>query len=133
MAHIIFYDGVCGLCNRLNQFVLRRDKHDKFRFAALQSGFAREELGKRGKDPRDLDTVYVLSDEGKLYDRARAILFMLRELGGGWKLTAVFSILPTVILNLGYRLVARLRYRLFGKYDACTVPTAAQREKFLDA
>ncbi len=133
MAHIIFYDGVCGLCNRLNQFVLKRDRGDKFRFAALQSDFAREELGKRGKDPRDLDTVYVLSDGGELRDRARAILFILRELGGAWKLSAVFSIFPTVILNLGYRLVARLRYRLFWKYDACTVPTAAQRAKFLDA
>src|SRR4051812_47258847 len=99
MAHILFYDGVCGLCNRLNQFVLRRDRGDRFRFAALQSGLAREELGRPGKDPGDLDTVYLLTDDGRLLDRARAILFILRELGGAWKLTAVFSIFPTVILN----------------------------------
>lgn len=132
---ILFYDGVCGLCNRLLRFVMRRDRRGVIRFAALQSAFAVETLARHGKDAGRLDTVYVLDDEGgreTVLWEARAILRVLRELGGGWRVfAAIVGVLPTVVLNLGYRVVARLRYRLFGKYDACPLPSPEERARFV--
>ena len=61
---ILFYDGVCGLCNRLNRFVIARDSGEEFRFSALQGPFARQILGRYGKDPGDLDTFYLLENYG---------------------------------------------------------------------
>jgi predicted DCC family thiol-disulfide oxidoreductase YuxK len=135
--HIILYDGVCGLCNRLNQFVLKRDRRERFGFAALQSTYATELLARYGRDPRDLDTVYVVIDAGlpteQLLSEGRAILRIIEELGGIWKLMAVFRILPWAVINFFYRRVARNRYRLFGKTDACMLPDPRWKARFLDA
>ncbi len=79
--HTVFYDGVCGLCDRFTQLVLRADADDRFRFAALQGEHARRTLGERGiGEPTRLDTVYVLTADGQLLDRADAVLFVLARL-----------------------------------------------------
>lgn len=130
-APILFFDGVCGLCDRLVQFVLRRDKRARFRFAALQGDAAAQTLGHFGKDPHDLDTVYVLAPDGKLLSKSRAIFYVLRELGLPWSLVAIFAVLPTVITDWFYDRVANNRYRLWGKRDACRLPTADERARFL--
>jgi predicted DCC family thiol-disulfide oxidoreductase YuxK len=127
MRHTIFYDGVCGLCNRLNRFVLKRDRRDLFRFAALQSAYAKKTLAAHGKDPDDLDTMIVVSAAGELFVKARAALFVLRELGGGWRLLALLRFLPRFLLDWAYDRIARNRYRLFGRYDACPIPSAQER------
>src|SRR4051794_37283045 len=85
MVHTIFYDGVCGLCNRLNRFVLRRDDRNLFRFAALQSEYARRTLSSHGRNPDDLDTMVVVTASGELFVKALAALFVLREMGRGWR------------------------------------------------
>ena len=131
MRHVLFYDGVCGLCDRLVQFVLRRDRHGRFQFAPLQGETAAATLARFGKDPRDLDTVYVLTDDGRLLRKARAILFTLRALGLPWSLLTIFSILPTVILDWFYDRVANNRYRMFGKRDVCELPSGETRSRFL--
>jgi len=132
---IILYDGVCGLCSRLVQFILKRDKRDYFRFASLQSEFASSLLQKHGRDPRDLDTVYVVTDYGqpteRLLARSDAILFLLRQLGGIWKLASLGNILPRTMRDAIYKLVARNRYRVFGRYDSCLLPEPKHRAKFL--
>jgi predicted DCC family thiol-disulfide oxidoreductase YuxK len=132
---ILFYDGVCGLCDRLLRFVMRRDRRGAVRFAALQSAFAVETLARHGKDAGRLDTVYVLVDDGGrevVLSEARAILRVLRELGGGWRVFAtVAGVLPTALLNVAYRVVARTRYRLFGRYDSCRLPTPEERARFV--
>jgi predicted DCC family thiol-disulfide oxidoreductase YuxK len=135
---IILYDGVCGLCNRLVQFVLKRDARDRFRFAALLSQFAAGILGKFGADPRDLDTVYVVLNHGhpdaRLAARSDAIVLILRELGGVWKfLSFPLWLLPRWLRDWGYNLVARYRYRIFGKYDSCPLPQEKDKRKFLDS
>ena len=134
--HIILYDGVCGLCNRLNRFVIRRDRKGSFRFASLQSHFAAEALAAYGKDPRDLDTLYVIARPGtpseSLLVRSEAVFFILRELGGLWRLAGVLGYLPNGLLNFGYNLVARNRYRVFGRYDACQIPNPEDRDKFIE-
>jgi predicted DCC family thiol-disulfide oxidoreductase YuxK len=135
-APIILYDGVCGLCNRLNRFVLARDRAGRFRFAALQGPVAAEILARHGRDPRDLDTLYLVLDPGRprerLLQKSDAALWILRELGGTWRLTGALRIVPLAIRDLGYDLVARTRYRVFGRYDACPVPDPRHRARFLD-
>lgn len=132
MHHVVFYDGVCGLCDRLVQFLLRRDHAGRLRFAALQGPFAQATLTARGRDPSRLDTVYVLTSDGRLLERGRAVLFVLGELGGGWRLVRAFSILPTFVLDVAYALVARTRLRLFGKLDTCRLPSPSERARFVD-
>ncbi|MDQ5843980.1 MAG: DCC1-like thiol-disulfide oxidoreductase family protein [Acidobacteriota bacterium] len=133
---IVLYDGVCGLCNRLNQFLLKRDTHDRLRFASLQSNFAAAVLLRHGADPHDLDTVYVVVDYGqpteRLLSRSDAILYLLAQLGGIWKLGSVGHILPRVLRDGAYGIVARNRYRVFGKYDSCMLPEPKHRAKFLE-
>lgn len=128
---ILFFDGVCGLCDRLVQFVLRRDRRARFRFAALQSELAVATLRRFGKDAADLDTVYVLTGDGRLLQKARAIFFVLGQLGLPWSLVAVFGILPTAVVDWFYDRVARNRYRIWGKRDSCRVPSADERVRFL--
>ncbi len=133
--HLLLYDGVCGLCDRLVQFVLRHDRADRFRFAALQSPLAGNLLRGYGRDAADLDTVYVIARHGeptaKLLSKGRAVLFVLAELGGIWRLASVLRVLPRPLLDFGYDQIARRRYRWFGRYDACPLPTPATRAKFL--
>ena len=134
---IVLYDGVCGLCNRLTQFILKHDKPDRFRFASLQSEFAANILKRHGADPEDLDTVYVVVDYNKpgesLLARSAAILHIATELGGIWKLGGAGRVLPRPIRDTIYMLVARNRYRVFGKYESCMLPEPKHRAKFLDA
>jgi predicted DCC family thiol-disulfide oxidoreductase YuxK len=133
---IVLYDGVCGLCNRLVQFLLKRDSHDRLRFASLQSDFAAVILKRHGADPHDLDTVYVVKDyeqpNEELLARSNAILFVLPELGGIWRLSGVSKVLPRWLRDRLYDLVAKNRYRMFGKYETCMLPEPGQRRKFLD-
>lgn len=133
---IVLYDGVCGLCNRLVQFLLKRDTHDRFRFASLQSEFAHNLLRHHGADAHDLDTVYVVKDYGQpdqsLLARSDAVLYMLGQLGGVWKFAGVGRVLPKVFRDAIYKVVALNRYRVFGKYESCMLPEPQHRQKFLD-
>jgi len=133
---IILYDGVCGMCNRIVQFVLKRDKRDRFQFASLQSSFARDVLVKHSKNPDELDTMYVVVDHGlaseRLVWKGRAAMLILRELGGFWRVVSWLSILPAGLLNFGYEIVANNRYRIFGKSDSCMLPSPQQRHKFIE-
>lgn len=118
------------------QFILKRDTNNRFRFASLQSDFTREVLTRHGLDPRDLDTVYVIRRHGQsdesLLARSDAILFMLQQLGGVWKLTGVGTILPRAFRDVVYKIVARNRYRVFGKHESCMLPEPKHRAKFMD-
>ena len=134
---IILYDGVCGLCNHLIQFVLKRDRNDRFRFAALQSEFAGDVLRRHGVNPALLDTVYLLLNysqpEERLASRSDAGIQVLAELGGVWRaLASIVKHLPRWIRDKIYNLIARNRYQLFGKYQTCQIPDEKYRGKFLD-
>ena len=134
---LVLYDGVCGLCNRSVRFLLDRDRRDVFRFAALQGALAKQTLAKYGANAEDLDTVYVVVDYGlpgeRILSRARAWLYCLRLLGAPWSwIAAWYGWLPDFVLNIAYDLVARGRYRIFGKYDTCPLPSPGEAAKFLD-
>jgi predicted DCC family thiol-disulfide oxidoreductase YuxK len=134
---IVIYDGVCGLCNRSVQFLLKHDKEGRFRFASLQSDFAAKVLGRHGLDPKDLDTVHVVENYDqpgeRVLQRSDAILRAGRELGGFWGASSsVAKIVPRPLRDLVYRFVATNRYRVFGKYESCMLPDPNQRSRFLD-
>jgi predicted DCC family thiol-disulfide oxidoreductase YuxK len=134
---ILLYDGVCGLCNRLVQFVLRRDHDAVFRFASLQSALAAHILTRHGANPNDLDTFYVVvnyNEDGEaLLSRSDAVIEVLKQLGGIWRVAAfALGIVPRFLRDWAYRVVARNRYRVFGRYDTCPLPSEATRSRFLD-
>jgi len=134
---ILLYDGVCGFCNRMVQFILRRDRNAVFRFAALQSAFAREILARHGAIPVELDTFYVVlhhkQAEESLLPRSEAVLFVFKKLGGFWRaLGAIGRVVPRPLLDFAYRTIANNRYRLFGRYDECPIPPPEVRARFLD-
>lgn len=134
---IVLYDGVCGLCNRLVQFLLKHDSQGRLRFASLQSEFAERVLTRHGIDPSDLDTVQVVLDydqpEERVLGRSDAILRAGEELGKPWNILATCArIVPRALRDVIYRLVARNRYRVFGKYETCMLPDPDQRHRFLD-
>jgi predicted DCC family thiol-disulfide oxidoreductase YuxK len=135
---IIFYDGVCGLCNRLVRFVLKHDQRDWFRFAALQSDFARNILRQHNCDRDDLDRFYLVLDyqqsSERLLSRNDAAVEVLRQLGGRWRaLAALLALSPKQLRDWRYNLIARNRYRMFGKHQTCPLPNPKDRHKFLDA
>jgi predicted DCC family thiol-disulfide oxidoreductase YuxK len=132
---IVLYDGVCGLCNRLVRFLLRFDRHDCFRFAALQSDFAASVLQKHGINTADLDSVSIVTEYGLATERAftksDAVLRAAWDLGGIWRVSEAGRVLPRALRNWFYDLVARNRYRMFGKYETCPMPRAEDRAKFV--
>jgi predicted DCC family thiol-disulfide oxidoreductase YuxK len=136
---ILLYDGVCGFCNRFVQSVLRRDPDGIFRFASLQSGFAASILARHNISPADLDTVYVVVNRDShrppefLLSRSDAVLFVLKQLGAPWRSVAfLLQLLPKFVRDLAYNAVARRRYRIFGKFESCVLPSAQDRSRFLD-
>jgi predicted DCC family thiol-disulfide oxidoreductase YuxK len=135
---VLLYDGVCALCNGLVRFLLARDRERRFRYAPLQSEFARNALAPYGEDPGALSTVFLLQSFGqpdqRVLRRSRAALAAMRRLGGGWGLTAAaLSVLPTLLLDVAYRVVAGRRYSIFGRYDSCPLPAPEHRSLFIDS
>jgi predicted DCC family thiol-disulfide oxidoreductase YuxK len=124
---IIFYDGVCGLCDKSVQFIIAHDTRKIFRFAALQSDLAKQALGK----DLSLDS-FIYYENGKAFDRSTGALKMFKKLGGLWSLLYVFMIIPPFLRNTVYDWVAKNRYKWFGKFDSCKIPTPEQRSRFID-
>lgn len=128
---IILFDGVCNFCNSTINFLIDRDKKGIFKFAALQSEPGKEILKKHNIITlTDFDSV-ILEKDGKLYQKSDAALEIARNMDGLWKLLYGFKILPKFIRDFVYDLVAKNRYRLMGKMDACRLPTPELRARFL--
>jgi predicted DCC family thiol-disulfide oxidoreductase YuxK len=130
MKRIIVFDGVCNFCNFWVNFLLERDRKNIFLFTALQSDAAKSLLKKYNRSPNDIDTFLLITDKG-CFDRSTAGLLVAKELGGMWKLLYVFMIIPKFIRDPFYNLIAKNRYKFFGKNEACRIPTADERDKFL--
>ncbi len=126
---IVFFDGYCGLCNGFVDFLMARDKQKMFRYATLQGQTATRLLAK--EDIANLDSVVLLID-GKTYKKSQAVFKVFSILGGGWKTFSLFDVLPLSIKNVGYDLVAKYRYAIFGKREMCRLPTPEERSFFLN-
>jgi predicted DCC family thiol-disulfide oxidoreductase YuxK len=128
---IIVFDGVCVLCSRWVDFVLRRDLRGRYKFAAMQTQSGRELLIQHGIDPVDPLSFQLLEGE-QGYTDTDAIVRILRSFGPGWKFVALLvTIVPRFIRDPLYRWGARHRYRMFGRRAACRVPTADIADRFL--
>lgn len=128
---VILYDGVCNLCNRSVQWVVRRDRRGVFRFAAVQSKVARELLAGAGHDGQLPDSV-VLIDRGRVMTESAAAIGVARRLGWPWRAAVAFRVVPAGVRDWLYRAVAKRRYAWFGKAGACLMPRPELRERFLD-
>lgn len=126
---IVFFDGVCAMCNRFVDVILRADKCGTFRFAPLQGETARRELEELPPDAGGWSMVYL--DERGLHDQSDASLEVYRRLGGVWWFLSVVRLVPRWLRNPVYRMIARNRYRWFGRRDSCRVPTEQERRRFL--
>lgn len=128
---IILFDGVCNLCNAGIQSVIKKDKKKKFRFASLQGEKGQALLREFNLADNNLDS-FVLIEGDKAYTRSTAALRIAKITGGFWKILYALIIFPRFIRDAVYNLVARNRYRWFGKKDECMVPTPELRDRFLD-
>ncbi|MHC5023232.1 MAG: thiol-disulfide oxidoreductase DCC family protein [Planctomycetota bacterium] len=128
---IILFDGVCNLCNRSVQFVIRRDHGPAFRFATLQSERGRGLMTARGLDPDSLESMVLIEDD-RAFTRSDAALRIARRLARPWRWLWAFRVVPRGARDFIYGLVARHRYRWFGRRDACMVPSDDLRDRFLD-
>ena len=128
---VILFDGVCNLCNATVRFVIKRDKHDKFKFASLQSDYAAQLFKKLDIDPTQFDSI-VVYENGNVSIKSTAALKIAKDLTGLWPLLYVFMIVPPFLRNIVYDFIARNRYKWFGKQDYCEVPTPELSSRFLD-
>src|SRR5262245_47731282 len=130
-ASIIVFDGVCVLCSRWVDFVLRRDQRGRYKFAAMQTASGRQLLMEHGIDPDDPLSFLLLEGE-RGYTDTDAIVRILRSFGPVWRFVALLvSVVPRVIRDPLYRWIARHRYRMFGRRSECRVPTADIADRFL--
>lgn len=129
---IILFDGVCNLCNRSIQFVIKRDTNDEFRFATLQSEIGQRLLQERNIDGSKIDSIILIDPGVAYYTKSTAALKIGQSFGGIWKILNVFNLIPSSLRDIVYDWVARNRYNWYGKKDACMIPTPALRAKFLD-
>jgi predicted DCC family thiol-disulfide oxidoreductase YuxK len=129
MQPVIFFDGLCNLCNGAVQFVIDRDKENSYRFSSLQSDYAAEKMILFNITTAQLDSIILLED-GKLYKRSTAALRVARKLNGLWPLLYGFIIVPRFIRDAVYNYIAKNRYKWFGKQESCWVPTPALKSRF---
>lgn len=127
---VVLFDGVCNFCNGYVNYVIDHDPADYFRFASLQSAAGSALAARHGIDVNELSTVVFIADD-KAYTRSGAVLRICGKLRGPMRLLSPLLIVPAPLRDFGYRLVAKNRYRLFGKREACRLPTESDRARFL--
>jgi predicted DCC family thiol-disulfide oxidoreductase YuxK len=128
--HILLFDGVCNLCNKLVIFIIKRDSRGKIRFAALQSESGKEILKAHNPPDKDIDSVVYITDH-TIFLKSSAVLHLLKDIGKGWNLFFGLIIIPPFIRDFFYDLIARTRYRIFGKKSACMIPSPDIENRFL--
>ena len=130
VKNIILFDGVCNLCNGLVRFIIKRDRTGKFKFASLQSEIGQQWFMRFGLAKNEFES-FVLIRGDKYYLKSAAALKMLKELGGIWKAFYVIIFIPRPFRDFLYGLIAKSRYKIFGKRDVCMVPTPELEKRFL--
>lgn len=128
---IVLYDGVCGLCSRAVRFLIKRDRDRALVYAPLQGDTAAALRAKHPEIPANLDTIVFIEEDGRVFLRSKAFLHVSRYLTRPWRWGYHFRWMPAFLLDLGYRLIARVRYRIFGKKEQCDLPAPEERALFL--
>ena len=130
MSAVVLFDGVCNFCNGAVNFVIARDRNAYFKFAPLQSDVGVERQREYGIDMKKTDSI-ILVEDGKVFLHSTAALKIAWHLNGLWPVFYVFIIVPRPLRDWAYKLFAKYRYKLFGKQDACMIPTPDVRARFL--
>lgn len=128
--NIVFYDGECGFCNFWVQWILERDKRDKFLFSSLQSGFGQEFLLSRGLDTKQFNTLYLLKPDGQYLNKSRAVLEISKLLGGIYSIFRIGIVLPKTLSDLLYDIISRNRMKISSQ--KCFLPDQNQKKKFIE-
>jgi predicted DCC family thiol-disulfide oxidoreductase YuxK len=128
---VILFDGVCNLCNGAIQFVIKQDKHQKFHFASLQSDYGQKILETHSLQTNDLKTL-IYQDGDKIYFKSEAVIRIGIDAGGWLKIAVIAYILPLFLRNFMYDLLARNRYKIFGKRAECMIPDERIQKRFLN-
>lgn len=124
---ILYFDGVCNLCNALVRFIIKRDHRLKIKFSPLQSVEADKVM--KSKNFSDDSVVYYTGNQ--YYIKSSAILKLLGDLGGVWRIFSILKIIPVRIRDYIYDMIAKNRYRIFGRSDTCMIPSEETRERFI--
>lgn len=127
---ILLFDGVCNLCNSWVQFILPRNKSQSIIFGSLQSESGQKLLKENRLPHKEFDTLIVI-DQGKVYKKSQAVFFLIKQLDFPWPLFSIFRIIPRCISDRVYDLIARSRYKVFGKLDQCMIPDENVKDRFL--
>lgn len=127
---VILFDGVCNLCNASVKFVVKRDLKKKFLFASLQSDYAAKKIAKYPQI-RGVDSIVLIMDN-HIYLRSTAALHIAKHLSGLWPLLYVFILIPETVRDGFYNLIARNRYRWFGKQEYCMIPDNELKSRFIE-
>ena len=128
---LILFDGICNLCNASVNYVIKHDKKDVFRFAALQSEIGKLIVNEFNNDIKKIDSIILFSEEQKLSYKSTAALKIAKHLGFPQNMMVVFFIVPAFIRNWVYDYIAKSRYKWYGKRDTCMVPAPELQNKFL--
>ena len=128
---VVLFDGVCNLCNASVQQLIKRDTDRNLRYASLQSNYGQRLLSKQGLSQTVFDS-FIYQTEDRIYQRSTAFLMVMKDLGGWYSLIYAFIIIPAFIRDPIYNLVARNRYRIWGKREECYVPTPDLQELFIE-
>ena len=128
--NIILFDGVCNLCTSSVQFIIRHDSAAVFKFLSIQSDLGRERYRTAGLDPDDFNTLVLLTG-GRTLVRSAAALEIVKQLGGVWRLFTVVRVVPRPLRDWIYGVIARNRYRWFGRQDTCMIPTEDIQQRFI--
>ncbi len=129
--HVILFDGMCNVCDRMVNFIVKRDKENLFRFAPLQTGSGKLLADIYHVSVNKMDTVIYIRDS-ECFRKSTAVLKILGDLGGYWKLWLLFLVVPTCIRDLIYDSISYYRYRIFGKKHALLIPSKQLRSKYID-
>ena len=127
---ILLFDGVCNLCNSIVQFTIKRDPNGRFKFTSLQSESGQSLLKQFSLPTNDFGS-FVFINGNKYFIKSSAGLHVLKELGGVWKVFYIFIIIPRPLRDFVYNIIAKTRYKVFGKRDTCMIPTPELKQRFL--
>ena len=130
-SDVVLFDGDCALCNATVRFIIDRDPAGRFRFAPQQSPAGRRLLTQYQSSAQLEKSVVLIEGSGRVSIRSEAVLRICKNLRWPWPLLSLGLLLPRVLLDLVYRAVARVRYRVFGRVDACRLPTPEMRARLL--
>jgi len=126
MDQVIIFDGVCGLCNKSVDILIKIDKEKIFTYTSLQGEYVKT----LDLEP-DIDSILFYEDD-TVYYKSTAILKIFKSLGGLWKITVVFFLIPRVIRDFIYDIIAKYRYKVFGKMESCRMPKESEVDLFID-